>query len=65
MKKTRVICAWHKKYFPDEGEYVINEGVSKDIVSHGICDRCSEILTAESNKIIKKMRKGNNGKTII
>lgn len=39
-----IICAWHKLYFPGESN-VIKEGDDpKAMVSHSICEDCSEIV---------------------
>ena len=35
------VCAWHKKYFPDDPEEVIaDDGLDDDQVSHGMCSDC-------------------------
>jgi len=48
------ICAWHKKYFPNEKPKVLNNDNLDDWkISHGMCKRCSELANAELEAFTK------------
>ena len=56
MRRTKMIsiCAWHKKYFPNEKPKVLNNDNLNDWkISHGMCKRCSELANAELEAFTK------------
>jgi len=55
----RVECAWHKKYFPKAGVFVITEGKERgQQVSHGMCHRCVKRFMKENKKVMEVLNGG-------
>jgi hypothetical protein len=54
--RMKVVCAWHKEYFPSEPEKVIKENDLPGGISYGICDECRILHTKEYDRA-KKARK--------
>ena len=58
MSKIQYFCAWHKKFYPGEGEKLMristtNDGKEDTIVSHGLCEACKMKMLAEVEDDIK------------
>jgi len=49
------ICAWHKKYFPDEAPPILSRiTTNPGTVSHGMCKKCAEAVRRDWSETGRK-----------
>lgn len=47
----RIVCLWHKRYFPNESvPYLIAGGIATHGRLHAICEKCWKMVSDEIKK---------------